>query len=255
MEKVTIDDLKQELVRLAPWHFEMNVKHGLKTIDGNKNNYNNPDHIAVKTRLPEELEPLFKKVYPSGFKGKNFLDVGCNGGGYCFLAKKLGAERVFGFDVRDHWINQANFLKKVYGSDNSVKFEVKHVEELDPNVKYDVTLFKGVFYHLPRPNRALEHLCNITNEIMFFETAAKINGDEDAMYYVDESETHVMSGVDKLAWLPGGPKVLARLFEHYGFPETRLIYWRKRQQRRGRGRIRMVAARNNKLLKNFDELN
>lgn len=246
--------LKQKLSELAPWHFEMDVKHGLKTIDGNKTSYNNSDHVAVVTRLPEELKPLFLDVYPKGFEGKSFLDVGCNGGGYCFVAKKNKAKKVFGFDVRDHWINQANFLKKVYNYDDSINFKVMHVEDLNANEKFDITVFKGVYYHLPRPNRALEHLCNITKEVMFFETASKINGDPDALYYVNESKTHVMSGVDKLAWLPGGPEVLARLFEHYGFPETRVIFWRRRQHGRGRGRIRMVAARNKELLKNFDSL-
>lgn len=247
------ESLKQKLIDLAPWHFDMDVKFGLRTIDGNKKEYKNEDFRSVKTIDPKELQSLFFKIYPNGFKGKSFLDVGCNGGGYCLIAKQNGADRVFGFDVRDHWINQAKFLKDTLGYDNSIEFDVKHVEDLSLDIKYDITLFKGVFYHLPHPTYSLEHLCKITNEVMILDTAAKIGGDPNALYTVMESQTHVMSGVDKLSWIPGGPPILERLFKHFGFTETRVINWTKKQSGRARGRIRIIAARNRQFFKNFDQ--
>jgi len=51
-------------------------------------------------------------IYPKGLAGKSFLDAGCNAGGYCFVAKDLGAKETLGFDPRDHWIKQAEFCKR-----------------------------------------------------------------------------------------------------------------------------------------------
>ena len=45
----------------------------------------------------------------------------CNCGGYSLVASDLGAHS-FGFDVRDRWIRQAQFLKRHFGkSDDEVR--------------------------------------------------------------------------------------------------------------------------------------
>jgi 23S rRNA G2069 N7-methylase RlmK/C1962 C5-methylase RlmI len=78
----------------------------------------------MKLVNPSDLRPLLERLYPNGLDGKRFLDCACNAGGYSLLASDLGAYS-FGFDVRDHWIEQARFLKRHFGkSDEQVRFEV-----------------------------------------------------------------------------------------------------------------------------------
>jgi tRNA (mo5U34)-methyltransferase len=40
------------------------------------------------------------------------LDCACNCGAFLFWAKELGADECFGFDIRQHWIDQAEFLRE-----------------------------------------------------------------------------------------------------------------------------------------------
>ncbi len=98
---ITIEQLRE----LAPWHSDVDVGNGIRTSDGN-DKLNAP----VTTADPMKIGNLLKRIYPSGLADKSFLDVACNCGAYSLLARDMGASRVLGFDVREHWIRQANFL-------------------------------------------------------------------------------------------------------------------------------------------------
>jgi hypothetical protein len=68
-----------------------------------------------------------------------------------------------------------------------------------------------------------------------------------------ESKTHVMSGVDGLAWFPGGPEVIAPILKWCGFPHMRVVRHKKGgAAERFRGRFRVVATRDAKDLAAFD---
>jgi len=248
-------DLLTELKDLAPWHFDLEVANGLRTSAGNAKDYEDEDHRNISVVDPFELEPLLLQLYPDGLVGKRFLDVGCNAGGYCFVANKLGATYAFGFDVHDHWIRQANFLKTQWDIDQaSVEFGVMHLGDLKVAQSYDVTLFKGVFYHIPDPIHDLSHLCDLTKEVVILDTMTDPSIPEHCLGSSRESQTHLMSGVDGLNWIPGGPKVVENIFQWAGFPEVRLA---KRLEQYGdgrRGRMRLVAARSKALLEAFDRL-
>lgn len=246
-------ELLEQLRDLAPWHFDIEVADGVRTSDGNREYYKNQDHEGVSVVNPFEMESLLMRIYPGGLTGKRFLDVGCNSGGYCFVAKKLGATSAFGFDVRDHWIRQANFLKKnLNASLSGVEFRVMHLSDLDASRSTDITLFKGVFYHVPDPIYDLRTLCDLTAEIMILDTMTDSTIPEHCLGSSQESLTHLMSGVDGLHWLPGGPKAVEGIFRWAGFPELRQVNWQRRVRGRHRGRMRLIAARSAVLLEAFD---
>ncbi len=246
-------ELLEQLTALGPWHFDIEVANGVRTSDANKDFYENEDHRNISTIDPFEIVPLIKRIYPQGLAGKRFLDVGCNGGGYCFVAKTLGAASVFGFDVRDHWIRQANFLKEALHFDMAgVEFSVMSLSELDSSRSTDITLFKGVFYHIPDPILDLRRLCDITAEVVILDTMTDATLPEHCLGVYAESETHLMSGVEGLQWAPGGPKVVERLFRWAGFPEVRLVRWQRRLTKSHRGRLRIIAARSAAFLEAFD---
>lgn len=239
-------DLKTLLTELAPWHFDIELKDGLRTVEGNREAYDSRDHAGVGMVSPDEMRPLFRDLLGGDFGGRSFLDVGCNAGGYCFVAKDMGAGRVLGFDVRDHWIEQAKFVQKhgVTKDRDAIEFRVCHLRDLPVDDKFDVTLFKGVFYHLPDPIHDLLLLCDRTRELIIVDSATTSRAAEGALLSTWESTTHVMSGVDNLAWYPGGPKALKDILRYGGFPESETVYWRKENDAvRGHGRCRVVAAR------------
>lgn len=242
-----------EMNALAPWHFDIEVLPGLRTTQANTKDYADEDSKRVTIIDPEELKPLLQKVFPGGLGGRSFLDVGCNGGGYCFLARRLGADRAVGFDPREHWIKQALFLKRLIG-DDAVHFLAARLEDLEAE-RFDVTLFKGVFYHLPDPIHALSEICDRTGDLIIMDTATDSTVKESCLVANWESQTHVMSGVDGLAWIPGGPAAVRSIFKWKGFGAVRTVF-RRSQWPGGRahwGRMRLIAARNPDLLAQYDQ--
>jgi len=96
------------------------------------------------------------------------LDCACNAGGHLLEAKRQGAGRCFGFDVREHWIEQARFLARHRAAPrDGMRFEVQDLYEL-PRLgldRFDVTLFNGIFYHVPEPLAALRVAADLTGDV------------------------------------------------------------------------------------------
>jgi SAM-dependent methyltransferase len=244
------DALREEIVRLGPWHFDIEVAPGLTT------------GVSRGHEYPAELGPVamqdtrgqfrhkLRTVYPDGLAGRSVLDSACNCGAYLFWAKELGAGRCFGSDVREHWIRQARFLQEHRGGDTSdMRIEVRDLYDLtkldlEP---FDVTVFTGVFYHLPDPVTGLRIAADLTRELLIFETATRSNHPDGYMAVEQEPVDQVMSGVYGLNWLPTGPQVLARILSWTGFEEVRMVRW-VQEAFPGRGRIGLVAARDPALL-------
>lgn len=102
--------LEREIKRLGPWHHDIEVVPGITT------------RLSLNEDYPAELGPVsfldmrdavrskLLSVYPDGLQGRSVLDCGCNCGECLFWAKELGAGECFGFDAREHWINQGRFL-------------------------------------------------------------------------------------------------------------------------------------------------
>jgi SAM-dependent methyltransferase len=246
--------IEQRLAQLAPWHFNVEVRPGVWTEAFNRKEYEDADHQGVGLIDPREIQALFESILPGGLRGRSFLDVGCNGGGYCFLAHDLGASSCHGFDVRQHWIDQCEFLKSLLHPDvASLHFEVADVKKFQHPHQYDVTLFKGVFYHLPDPITTLNQLCALTSRAIIVDTVCRGDIPEDTLVPWQESTTHVMSGVDGLAWFPGGPKALHAILKWSGFPHMRTVRWKKgAKEERFRGRMRVIAARDEQDLAAYD---
>jgi len=251
----SVVEVEQKLRELGPWHFDMEVLPGVRTAQYNKETYGHVDLDKVGVVDPYEMKELLKLILPEGgVAGRTFLDVGCNAGGYCFVAHELGAKACYGFDVRDHWIKQAEFIKAVkYPTSDSVTFNVDDVKQFAHNQLYDVVLFKGVFYHLPDPISMVLKLCGLTGRAIIIDSASRSDIPGDCMVPWWESTTHVMSGVDGLAWFPGGPEVVAAILKYAGFPYTRTVNHRRGTKgERFRGRFRIIAAREESDLSAYD---
>jgi SAM-dependent methyltransferase len=252
---LSIAQVEQNLRDLAPWHFNMEVMPGITTAAYNKQSYDDIDLDKVGVIDPDEMRDLLKIVLPDqGVKRRTFLDVGCNAGGYCFVAHELGAKLCYGFDVREHWIRQAEFIRSIkYPNSNSLHFRLADVKTFPHDQQYDVTLFKGVFYHLPDPIGMLVKLCELTGRAIIVDSASRSDIPGDCMVPWWESTTHVMSGVDGLAWFPGGPEVVGAILKYGGFPHMRVVkHIKGGKAERFRGRFRVIAARQVEDLAAFD---
>jgi len=248
------DSLIAQIRSLAPWHMDIEVAPGVRT--GQVGAAAAKEHGREVSLLdPAHIRPLLSSIYPQGLAGRRVLDVACNSGGYCFLACDMGADFAFGFDVREHWIRQAEFLRRCLGTgDDRVQFAQCDLAEIDQRLessRFDLCLFKGIFYHLPDPVTGLKKAADMTGEILILDTATAVDKPDGFLQLAFESAEPVMSGVHELAWLPTGPGVLKGILKWLGLVETRLVFWNKQPGKLGR--IRIVAARSKTLLEHFDE--
>ena len=244
--------LRDEIIRLGPWHLDVQVTPDISTACSTEASYP-PSFGDVSFINPRgAFTHLMTKIYPHGLGGRSFLDCACNCGGYSFWARELGAGATFGFDVRSHWIDQARFLLDRRGDTEGMRFEVCDLYDvsnlgLQP---FDVTLFKGIFYHLPDPITGLRIAADLTRELIIVDTATR-NGLPDGLLAVaEEDRVAAMSGVHGLNWYPTGPDVIVRVLRWLGFVETRCTYWRResRDQPETLGRLQIVGSRTPGLL-------
>lgn len=257
--------LQARIAELGPWHLDVAVNDRVRTsafLDGEgptaeRDSERDPSRVSFVT--PERgFRTLLERLYPGGLEGRRFLDCACNCGGYSFWAREAGAAETFGFDVRDHWIDQARFLAehRAWPSEG-MRFERMDLYDL-PEAglePFDMTLFKGIFYHLPDPIRGLKLAADLTSDVLLLDTATAPDQPDGMLVLAEESPVAAMSGVYGLNWLPTGPQVLERTLRWLGFAETRVSVWKaasrihdqsqvsRQRSKPHRGRIRILAAR------------
>jgi SAM-dependent methyltransferase len=276
--------LKDEVIRLSPWYFDMEVAGGLRTsayLDTQPQpgfarvtvDFFPPEGALERRQafVPEDNVPTadvavpfinprnsflhtLGSLYPNGLEGRSVLDCACNCGAYLFWAKEMGAGRCFGFDLREHWITQARFLMEHReGPTDGMRFELSNVYDL-PKLElepFDVVLFNGILYHLPDPISGLRIAADLAKEMLVIDTAAR-KGMPDGMLVSGEQPPHMAGGIYGVRWLPTGPRVLSRLVNWMGYEESRCSWWRSAYGGPVRDRIELVAAREQGQLDNFD---
>ena len=254
---------REELIRqvraIGPWHQNIRIAEDFTVMDAyseperKRENNNNISLLDMGGRFKEKMELL----YPDGLAGKRFLDCACNAGGYCFWANELGAEAAFGFDAREHWIDQAKFVQenRTIGDASKVQFQVcdlMKLPELDlPQA--DFTLFKGIFYHLADPIKGLKIAADLTKEVLLFNSARMFGDNTESLYCTFEAKQNLMSGVHSLSWLPSGPSVIAKMLYWLGFNDIRHCFSKQYEDRPGFGRMELIAARQAGALDSYAE--
>ena len=242
------DQLKQEIIDLGPWHLKVQVSPEVDTSAFLEAQRSYPPDLGVVSFLDDSALDAFRqnvsRLYPQGFEGKRFLDCACNCGAYCLWAKELGAAECFGFDVRNHWIDQANFLKVNREQDSTgVRFEVCNLYDLGNYAlpKFDLTLFKGIFYHLAEPMGGLKLAADLTEDVIIVNTVTRNGMPDGYMWATTEDTAHLMAGVDDLIWQPTGPETLQRILSWLGFRDFKVNYWDNSDG--AMGRMEVMAAR------------
>jgi SAM-dependent methyltransferase len=250
--------LVAEMERLGPWLHDVEIAPGLSTASTNAsaNGGAAPDKTVPAHFSPDKMmKNIFGQVYgEAGLAGRSFLDCGCNAGGHSFAAARLGASRAFAFDARQHWLDQAAFLAR-FANAPQVELGLMTLGGLrDAAMEpFDVTLFSGLFYHLPDPVGGLKIAADLTKELLIVNTSW-VPLAHDGLVLNRESASHVLSGIDGLAWLPTGPRVMLPILAWCGFHHMRVEKsWRVPGPPHW-SRMQIIAARDEKTFEHFDRL-
>ena len=259
-EQPTREWLESQIRSLGPWHHDIQLTDDLSTgqvfSDGGRLERSDNDGVSLISPRQWFVQRT-GKLFPDGLSGKRFLDCACNAGAYCFFAREQDAEHVVGFDIRDHWINQAKFIQqhRTVAPTDRIDFSVQDVFELGQIglQPFDLTFFCGIFYHLPDPIHGLKLAADLTKDILLVNTAtmddeSNPTGLTPNRRPVEKSDEIVMSGVYNIAWYPNGPEAIYEILRWLGFEEMKLA--RKVKKEKGRGRIEIIAARSKGRLAN-----
>jgi tRNA (mo5U34)-methyltransferase len=251
-------ELRREVIRLAPWHLKVQITPELSSaafLDAELTT----EQARLKVSFIDPHEPwraLVQSLYPDGLGGRTVLDCACNCGAYSFWMKELGAGAGLGFDARQRWIDQARFLlAHRSGPSDGLRFEVGELGELDrlTDDSFDISIFKGIFYHLPDPIHALGLVAGRTRELLVLNTSVRADLPDGLLVASRESVVDPMSGVHGLSWFPTGPGVIADMLESVGFPASRCTLWVKRDPVVANlGRVELLAARDESTFEAFD---
>jgi 2-polyprenyl-3-methyl-5-hydroxy-6-metoxy-1,4-benzoquinol methylase len=167
--KMTEQEMRNEIARLAPFHHRVDLPYNLSTF------------VPELSRRPIEysrLENLVKHAFPTliqacggSLQGKRVLDVACNCGGFTVEAAKLGSEYVLGIDLTDHYLEQASFIKRALNLEQ-VEFKAVDIESVTESAVglFDVIFCFGILYHLENPILAMKQLASVTKGIMLVDT-------------------------------------------------------------------------------------
>jgi SAM-dependent methyltransferase len=238
--------LREEIIRLGPWHFDIEVADGLTTrvsLEAPPGTY--PDSygpVGIQDNRAQ-FQNRLRKLYRSGLEGRTVLDCACNAGAYLFWARELGAGACFGSDVREHWIRQARFLQEHRPEGDGIRFEVMDLHDL-PRLglePFDITIFTGLFYHLAEPVSGLKIAADLTRELMIFDTATWWGRQDDSLVLGHEGTEPLMLGVHGLNWIPTGPAVVEHVLRWAGFADTLVMRWI--QTAPDRGRVGIMASK------------
>lgn len=154
--------IPEELLQFAPFFHDISLGEGLNTA---------PEIYRIRFAENFFFPPL-TRLFGGDLRELRVLDIGCNCGGFAFLAHKLGAT-VIGVDSNKRNIGQANAIKKYLGlSDNEVSFKLSPVEKIDSlNLgQFDVTIFAGVLYHLTDPINVLTKVSRMTRSVIVVDS-------------------------------------------------------------------------------------
>lgn len=117
---------------------------------------NYQSHTADGKGISDTQLKLARIKLPEDLTGKRVLDMGCNEGFFCNLAKERGAARVVGIDFVKDWLE---FAENKYGG-KGIEFRHQGWTKL-PDGPFDVVLWMSAMHYEPDPAAQMKRIFDV----------------------------------------------------------------------------------------------
>jgi SAM-dependent methyltransferase len=107
-------------------------------------------------------------IFPADMSGASVLDIGCCYGFFLYEARKRGATKLVGTEIKPDRFRQANLLRDVLRADD-VEFLDTDVFETGIPGSFDYILLLNVLHHLPEPVKALRAAVRAARRALILE--------------------------------------------------------------------------------------
>lgn len=160
------DQLETMVKETGPWSVPFRLGKGVWTLNSKKN-------IENMTFRGHLIGGGIQKLLGQDLTNTTVLDMATRNGFFAFDFAHRGSKQVYGFDLRQDNITQAEWLKKYYNIPNA-SFGVSNVYDID-STEYDVVLNLGLLYHVNDPLKLLQmtydrcRKCAVINTVARFE--------------------------------------------------------------------------------------
>ncbi|HIG25036.1 MAG TPA: DUF1698 domain-containing protein [Acidimicrobiia bacterium] len=210
-----VDELDADL----GWYQNIDLRNGLSTksrrVWGEDSDHPKKRFDEMASAIPEDL------------KGTSVLDIGCNAGFFSFESMDRGATDVTGIDLKQGYIDQANFCADVRGQ--NVDFHTRDIYDLPALGRtFDLVFCIGILYHCKYLKQAVESVASVASGTVLVETAIHPgNNDLPLVRFIRSSQ---YSGPDSkgAARLPGhwhpNMTALKDLFYESGFSRVEEVF-------------------------------
>jgi SAM-dependent methyltransferase len=169
---ITVDALRAELTRLAPWYVPFELPGAVNTMEYTDRfgakifREGNAERMRFRTEL---ITGTIALLLGDELPNTEVLDIGCNSGWFTFDIADRGARSVTGVDLRAHNIEQARFLGDYFGFENT-HFDVADATAFDDPRRWDVVMNLGVLYHVTDPLQFMQRTYELCRQFAVLDT-------------------------------------------------------------------------------------
>ena len=161
------EEIRRGIASFHTWHYEFDLA-------GYKTPILDPDWAERhRQRKRYFFDPLVRLLGGS-LAGKRVLDLGCNAGFWSLCAAEAGCQYVLGVDGRQIHVDQAEFVFRVKGVEESkYDFVAGNIFETDLRRfgTFDVVFCLGLMYHVGKPVELMERISEVSEDVLAVDTS------------------------------------------------------------------------------------
>ena len=237
VEEARIERLQREADALAPWQYRYEIAPGIFTPNSDEHHEWN----ALRRRMI--MGALAAALGRDGFRGRSFLDGGCNAGLWSFELHKAGATDIDSFDARPENIAKCEFIRSARGiPEEELRFRVGNLYEMEKEFgPHDVVLGLGFMYHLSDPIEIARQLAAVTREVCVIDSNVNTQPGSVCIYRTEDPSLH-HNAVETSVMVPNR-NALIEMLQAGGFgivTQVQAPAWAPAMYREGR-RILLLA--------------